>query len=94
MCAQYIVDKSGKKLARRFDALDKVLSKAVGRVTPLSRAPVLVAEGGRRALVAMQFGLVPNWSKEPRVKFATHNARLMSVDEETQKPVAISEKPT
>lgn len=94
MCAQYIVDKSGKELARKFDALYKILSEAVGRVTPRSRAPVMVAEGGRRSLVAMQFGLVPSWSKEPRVKFATHNARLMSVDEKTKKPVAIYEKPT
>lgn len=94
MCAQYIVDKSGKELARKFDALYKILSEAVGRVTPRSRAPVLVAEGGRRSLGTMQFGLVPRWSQGPRVNFATHNARLMSVDEKTRRAVAIYQKPT
>lgn len=94
MCAQYIVDKSGKELARRFDALYKILNEAVGRVAPRSRAPVLVADRGQRTLVTMQFGLVPSWSPEPRVRFATHNARLMSIDEKTHRDVAIYHKPT
>ncbi len=94
MCAQYIVDKSGKELARRFGALYKLLGEAAGRVVPRSRAPVMVSEGGQRALVAMPFGLVPAWSKEPRVKFATHNARLLSVDEKTKKEIPIHQKPT
>lgn len=30
-------------------------------------------------LKKMQFSLVPSWSKEPKVKFATHNARIETV---------------
>lgn len=40
------------------------------------------------------FGLVPAWSNTPKVKFATHNARLYSVEEKTKREIPITEKPT
>lgn len=40
-------------------------------------APVFVKENLR----LMRFGLLPSWSKEPKVKFATHNARLDTIEE-------------
>jgi putative SOS response-associated peptidase YedK len=47
------------------------------RVTPHSMAPVITKKG----LQLMKFSLLPSWSKEPKVKFATHNARLETIDE-------------
>ena len=41
-----------------------------------------------------EFGLVPSWSKERKVKYSTHNARLVSTDEKSGKPVPIYMKPT
>jgi len=55
---------------------------------------VLEDPQGRRELRMMQFSLVPSWSKERRVKFATHNARLWSFDEKTRREVPVFEKPT
>jgi len=46
-------------------------------IVPYRPAPVLV-NGEMRI---MKFSMVPSWSKEPKVKFATHNARLESIDE-------------
>jgi len=46
------------------------------RILPYGRAPVVIRENGKRVLQMMQFSLLPAWSKEKRVKFATHNARL------------------
>jgi putative SOS response-associated peptidase YedK len=51
-------------------------------------------EGKERALSEKEFGLVPAWSKERKIKFATHNARLLSVDKKTGKQAPIYTKPT
>lgn len=40
-------------------------------------APVFLKD----ELRIMRFGLLPSWSKEPKVKFATHNARLDTIEE-------------
>src|SRR5262249_8131522 len=46
---------------------------------------------GKPSLTAMRFALLPSWSKEPKVKFATHNARLETIDEKpTWKSVFIN----
>lgn len=50
------------------------------RIVPYRMAPTIVWENGNKKIKAMQFSMVPGWSKEPRVKFATHNARLDTVD--------------
>ena len=47
------------------------------RVTPHSLSPVITNQG----LKLMKFSLLPSWSKEPKVKFATHNARIETIDE-------------
>jgi putative SOS response-associated peptidase YedK len=53
------------------------------RVMPYSPAPVLVADPSGIRGEMMSFSLVPTWSKEPKVKFATHNARIETI---TEKP--------
>ena len=50
---------------------------------PAGEAPVVVLHNSKRKLTPMRFSLVPRWSTEPKVKFATHNARIESV---TEKP--------
>lgn len=50
-------------------------------IVPYRPAPVIVRDQEKDVLTQMQFSMVPSWSKEPRVKFATHNARLESIDE-------------
>jgi putative SOS response-associated peptidase YedK len=46
-------------------------------IVPYRPAPVLVAG----QIQIMNFSMVPRWSKEAKVKFATHNARLETIDE-------------
>lgn len=50
-------------------------------ILPYTKAPVLIHHENLPILTAMKFSLVPSWSKEPKVKFATHNARLETIDE-------------
>lgn len=54
-----------------------------GRFLPYSTAPVVVAREEQHILKPMNFSLVPHWSKTPKVKFATYNARLDTI---LQKP--------
>ncbi|MBK8574197.1 MAG: SOS response-associated peptidase family protein [Elusimicrobia bacterium] len=67
---------------------------ARSRVVPRRPAPVIVRQAFERVLKEMLFGLVPAWSPTPTVKFATHNARLMSADKKTGRELPIYEKPT
>jgi putative SOS response-associated peptidase YedK len=50
-------------------------------ITPHRLAPVLIIEEDKVVISPMKFSLLPSWSKEPKVKFATHNARLETLAE-------------
>ncbi len=45
------------------------------RIAPGRLAPVIIQNEAK----LMRFSLIPSWSKEPKVKFATHNARIETV---------------
>lgn len=94
MCAQFTLIKTLKELTERLNLtiLEEILFP--NRVVPSSKAPVVTKRPEGRDLRTMRFGLIPSWSKEPNVKFATYNARLMSDDKKTGKQVPIYEKPT
>jgi putative SOS response-associated peptidase YedK len=49
------------------------------RIVPYGLAPVMIHQEGKRVLTQMRFSLLPSWAKEPKVKFATHNARIETV---------------
>ena len=53
------------------------------RFMPYTKVPVVVATPQGLKLTPMNFSLVPSWSKEPKAKFATHNARIETI---TEKP--------
>lgn len=49
-------------------------------IAPTQQNPVLVRDGnGQNRLQMMQWGLVPAWAKEPKVAYATINARAETV---------------
>ena len=94
MCAQFTLAKTLKDLAERLNLtiLEEIFFPQ--RFVPSSKAPVVTKPPTGWALRPMRFGLIPSWSKEPKVKFATYNARLMSEDKKTRRQVPIYEKPT
>ncbi len=77
MCAQYLLKAKVKDLER---ALGIKIGPAIDwneKIVPYAQAPVINKEG----IGMMNFSLIPAWSKEPKMKFATHNARLETIDE-------------
>lgn len=86
MCASYMIKQRNPQLLGfpvdlRIDDFEQYCDVVIN---PQRMGPVICLDSGRPVLTAMRFGLLPSWSKEPKVKFATHNARLETVDE---KPV-------
>ncbi|MCC6277372.1 MAG: SOS response-associated peptidase family protein [Oligoflexia bacterium] len=82
MCAIFTIKSSQKELNEKFRATvhwdDEDISLVVA---PHQRAPVVCRTEAGLEVKPMKFSLLPSWSKEPKVKFATHNARLETIDE-------------
>ncbi len=85
MCSQYTLKISKHDLITLLRMTDddylEILKTLPEKAVPRTTAPVLHLENGKRTLESMQFSLIPKWSKESKVKFATHNARLETIDE-------------
>ena len=79
MCASFMIQ---SKVTREFPlALRAPFDETDLLVTPHRLAPVIVFRDHALMATPMKFSLLPRWSKEPKVKFATHNARLESIVE-------------
>lgn len=83
MCASYMIKKRnpallGLEFEMRIDNFEQF---GLDIIAPYRPAPVVLFERKVLILKTMQFSLVPRWSKEPRVKFATHNARIETLAE-------------
>lgn len=83
MCAQFNLKTQAQDLNLRYGIqVPESLQLIDERFYPSQRAPVIVYQKNLK-LVGMNFSLIPSWSKEARVPFATHNARIETV---TEKP--------
>ena len=82
MCSQFTQRfKPGELLETLGMIKDLGILAGPGTVMPHMEALAIVSKDGILQAEQMQFGLVPRWSKEPKVKFATHNARLETISE-------------
>lgn len=82
MCASFMIkqrnpDEYGLNVVVRTD-LEEYYDYYV---VPYRMAPVILSVDKENIVRPMQFSLVPRWSKERKVTFATHNARVESVEE-------------
>jgi putative SOS response-associated peptidase YedK len=84
MCAQFLIQASLREL-EKFYGLDADLIEDFDweeRIVPSRLAPVIRENSDRkRTLGGLEFSLVPSWSKERKIKFATHNARVETIAE-------------
>jgi putative SOS response-associated peptidase YedK len=82
MCAIFkihiIVEEITEKFGVKF-AHEKGIIESI--VAPHQKAPVICFHEDKFIVKPMKFSLLPSWSKESKVKFATHNARIETVDE-------------
>ena len=84
MCASYMIKKRNPKgIGLELDVRVDIENYTHDRILPYRMAPVITAHQNDLVLEEKQFSMIPSWSKEKRVKFATHNARIETID---QKP--------
>lgn len=83
MCAQFLIKTKISELRRLFGITipspfpdDTEIEE---RIVPHKLAPVILNRHKKRELHSMQFSLLPSWSPERKIKFATHNARLDTI---------------
>ena len=79
MCAQFTLKISKEDLQAFGFTIPEDIQQIDQRFLPSKVAPVVVKANADLKLTGMRFSLIPSWSKEPKVKFATHNARLETV---------------
>lgn len=78
MCGRYNLTQA-EQVAERFQVADAQMTLLPRyNIAPSQSLPVVVRNSPNR-LVAMQWGLVPSWSKEPRTSFSTINARAETI---------------
>jgi putative SOS response-associated peptidase YedK len=81
MCSQYTVKIKTEELTERYKInVAGDLHTIDQRILPYQSAPVIVLDHGDLKLTPMTYSLVPNWSADPKVKFATYNARIETID--------------
>lgn len=84
MCAHFALKIEANELSLKYKIkISEKLTTIDSRFLPYTQAPVIVKSQTELRLTPMKFSLIPSWSKEPKVKFATHNARIESI---TEKP--------
>lgn len=86
MCSQFTILKAQQEIASLFSIklmMTEDNHKVSQNIFPYTKAPVIFFNGSQQALTLMQFSLIPSWSKESKLKYSTHNARIESI---TEKP--------
>lgn len=85
MCAQFLIKTKLADLKKQFGISSDFGSdweeNIDERVVPRRKGHVVVSGKSGREVKSMTYSLVPSWSKEPVVKFATYNARIETLAE-------------
>lgn len=84
MCGRYASARSTADLATLLGAADETggeLAEPDYNVAPTKAVPAALVRQGERRLVALRWGLVPSWAKDPRIGARLINARVETVAE-------------
>jgi putative SOS response-associated peptidase YedK len=80
MCARYASPDEARVLSQTYSLnLPVSISLKASLIYPHTGAPVIIQVEAGRELRLMNYGLVPEWSKVRKPKFATYNARLEGI---------------
>ncbi len=84
MCGRFVKKSTKEELRRRFgfdDSLGGVELEPRYNIAPSQEHPVLIVSQDSRVLKMMRWGLVPHWSKDPRIGYKMINARSEGIEE-------------
>ena len=81
MCGRFALKNSGRELEEYFESeLPSDFSPRYN-IAPGQNHPVLIKENSKRSFVRMKWGLVPSWSKDPKIGTHMINARSETLQE-------------
>lgn len=83
MCGRFSLHTPESRIREAFNLEPAALLGLEPRynITPSQNIPIIRDTETSREMVQAQWGLVPHWSKEPKTKYSTINARIESVAE-------------
>jgi len=83
MCGRYSLTAKKEKIKAEFDLQDVHLASISPRynIAPSQAVPALVSESDKRQIEICQWGLVPSWSKDPKIGHRMINARKETLAE-------------
>ena len=83
MCGRFTIHTTEAKIREAFHLPDNSVLELKPRfnIAPSQDIPIIRDTETSREMIMAQWGLVPNWSKEPKTKYSTINARIESVAE-------------
>lgn len=82
MCGRYFLHSSADKLTKLFGDMPMPVLTARYNIAPTQPVPIVrETPSGRREMVLVRWGLIPNWSKGPDSRYSMINARLETVAE-------------
>ena len=82
MCGRYTLGKEPDSLYEQFQLHGEVPGYKVSyNIAPSESAPIVYRYGGHRLALLMRWGMIPKWSKEPKTKYSTINAKAETLTE-------------
>ena len=83
MCGRFSLHTPESRIRKVFDLgqSEPLGLKPRYNIAPSQQVPIIRDTETRREMAMARWGLVPHWSKEPKTKYSTINARIESVAE-------------
>jgi len=79
MCGRYTIIKSPEELENQFEIdVNKEVYQTSFNIAPTQKAPIITNSNPHKASF-FNWGLVPNWSKDPKVGYKMINARQETI---------------
>jgi len=93
MCGRYTIIHSADAVAERFGVAAPHYDPGPRyNVAPTQGVPIIVQDGGERALVQAHWGLVPFWAKDPAIGSRLINARAETLGDKASFKYALSRR--
>lgn len=84
MCGRFVKTSTREELSRRFGFDDVPAGNLFDpryNIAPSQEQPVLIISEDKRVVSQMKWGLVPSWSKDPKIGYKMINARSEGIEE-------------
>lgn len=95
MCGRFVKKSDKEKLRKRFgfdDPSQDVLFEPRFNIAPSQEHPVLLVSQDKRVVRMMKWGLVPYWSKDPKIGYKMINARAEGIEQKPSFKIPLKRK--